>query len=664
MNLLTRNDLAELATRPPSDPAEWIRVQLDTGGIAAGAEALYTSLEHARVEHRLPFALQRAGSIGYSFADPVIEVQCPLMPRVLYGRMTPEVTPRLLDEHFGAHRLLDDHVIGSRQRGQRIEEAVTHILVRDTGNGTASKTEFFQFSFQEELKRRGLDEKVQVVRALDLGIYDEGAVVQLLPCGVTYTNVLAPDVARIVSESVEGRRVLEDLLWSAPDRQVRVVLRHCGNIDPDSIDDYLRRAQGYQALSRALFQMTPEQVIDELKLSGLRGRGGAGFPTWLKWHLTRSQPALPRYVICNGDEGDPGAFMDRSVLESDPHTVLEGMILAAYAMGSSQGYFYIRAEYPRAVERVQRAIDQARGVGLLGKNILGSGFDFDAKVRLGAGAFVCGEETALIASIEGKRGSPSPRPPYPSVRGLWGKPTAINNVETLAIVPAILLKGGAWYASHGTETSKGTKVFAVTGKVRNAQLIEVPMGTTLRQIVFEVCGGVLDGHEIKAVQTGGPSGGVIPASLLDTPVSYETLQQLGSIMGSGGMLVMEKADSMVEVAKFYLKFCVDESCGKCAPCRIGGYQLLQVLDRISRGRGNAGDLALIQRICHAMQKASLCGLGQTAPNPVLSTVRYFGEEYRAFIEGGPSYARKISRASSAAHAAPAPSTPAPAPVAP
>jgi NADP-reducing hydrogenase subunit HndC len=663
MKTLTRQDLAELAARPPSDPSEWVRVQLDTGGIAAGAEALCTALEHARVEQHLTFVLQRAGSIGYSFADPVVEVQSTLMPRVLYGQMTPEVAPRLIDEHFGARRLLDDHVIGSRQRGLRIEEPVTHILVRDTGNGSASKTEFFQFSFQEELKRRGLGGHVQVVRALDLGIYDEGAVVQLLPGAVTYTNVLAPDVARIVSESVEGHRIIDDLLWSSPDKQVRVVLRHCGIIDPDSIDDYLRRANGYQALAKALFQMTPEQVIDEMKASALRGRGGAGFPTWLKWQLTRSQPRLPRYVICNGDEGDPGAFMDRSVLESDPHTVLEGMMIAAYAMGSSQGYFYIRAEYPRAVERVQRAIDQAREIGLLGKNILGSGFDFDTKVRLGAGAFVCGEETALIASIEGKRGSPSPRPPYPSVRGLWGQPTAINNVETLAIVPAVLLKGGAWYARYGTETSKGTKVFAVTGKVRNAQLIEVPMGTTLREIVFEVCGGVLDGREIKAVQTGGPSGGVIPASLLETPVSYETLQQLGSIMGSGGMLVMDKGDSMVEVAKFYLRFCVDESCGKCAPCRIGGYQLLQILDRISRGRGNAADLTLIQRICHAMQKASLCGLGQTAPNPVLSTVRYFGEEYRAFIEGGPSYARKVSRTATS-HAAPATSTPASSSVAP
>ncbi len=424
---------------------------------------------------------------------------------------------------------------------------------------------------------------------------------------------------------------------------MRIVLRHCGAIDPDSADDYLHRADGYQALAKVLFTLSPEQVIAELKVSALRGRGGAGFPTWLKWQLTRAQPATQRYVICNGDEGDPGAFMDRSVLESDPHAVLEGMMIAAYAMGASMGYFYIRAEYPKAVERVQRALTQARALGLLGANILGSGFNFDAKIRLGAGAFVCGEETALIASIEGKRGSPSPRPPYPSVRGLWGRPTAINNVETLAIVPAILLRGGAWFASHGTASSKGTKVFAVTGKVRNAQLVEVPMGTTLREIVFEVCGGVLDGKEIKAVQTGGPSGGVIPKALLDTPVSYETLQELGSIMGSGGMLVMDQQNSMVEVAKFYLRFCVDESCGKCAPCRIGGYQLLQILDRISRGRGVPGDIALIHRICHAMQKASLCGLGQTAPNPVLSTLRYFGEEYKAFIEGGAVYARKMNK---------------------
>ncbi len=644
MKKLTRQDLEAFAATPVAESSDWIRVQLDTGGVAAGAETVHAALARARDERLLSFALQRTGSIGYSFADPVVEVQAAGMPRIHYGHVTPEVATRILDEHLLGHRLIDDHVVATRRRSLTLSGPVTQLLVRDTGPEASSKTEFFQFSFTEELKRRGLADRVQVVRALDIGVYDEGAVVQLLPAGVTYANVLAPDVARIVTESIEGGQVIDDLLWKTPDKQVRIVLRHCGDVDPDSLDDYLRRAEGYQGLRRALFECTPEQVIAEMKASCLRGRGGAGFPTWMKWQLTRAQPAPQHYVICNGDEGDPGAFMDRSVLESDPHAVLEGMMIAAYAMGASKGYFYIRAEYPKAVERCERAIKQAREQGLLGANILGSNFSFDAKVRLGAGAFVCGEETALIASIEGRRGSPSPRPPYPSVRGLWGMPTAINNVETLAIVPAILTKGGAWFASFGTETSKGTKVFAVTGKVRNAQLVEVPMGTTLREIIYEVCGGVLDSREIKAVQTGGPSGGVIPVQHLDTHVSYESLQQLGSIMGSGGMLVMDKTDSMVEVAKFYLKFCVDESCGKCAPCRIGGYQLLQILDRISRGRSSAGDLALIQRICQAMQKASLCGLGQTAPNPVLSTLRYFGEEYQAFIEGGPSYARKVSRA--------------------
>jgi NADP-reducing hydrogenase subunit HndC len=648
MNPLTRADLAALAAAPRHDEGDWMRVQLDTGGIAAGAEELFTALEHVRVNEHRAFALRRAGSTGYAFADPVVEVAFKGMPRVHYGRVTAEDAARLVHEHGDAHRLLDDHVVATRERGLQLDAPVTHILVLDTGGAAGGdKTGFFQQSLQEELKRRGLDGRVQVARALDMGIYEEGAVVQLLPSAVTYANVLASDVARIIAQSVEGGEVLPDLLWDRPDRQVRIALRHCGLVDPESLDDYLRAARGYQAFGRALFELSPEEVIAELKVSALRGRGGAGFPVWKKWELTRVQPAPERYVICNGDEGDPGAFMDRSILESDPHAVLEGMMIAAYAMGASRGYFYIRAEYPRAVARIQKAIDEARALGLLGDNILGSGYAFDAKIRLGAGAFVCGEETALIASIEGKRGSPSPRPPYPSVRGLWGMPTAINNVETLAIVPAILLEGGAWFARYGTAASKGTKVFAVTGKVRHAQLVEVPMGTTLRQIVHEVCGGVLDGKEVKGVQTGGPSGGVIPAPLLDTPVSYETLQELGSIMGSGGMLVMDQDDSMVEVAKFYLRFCVDESCGKCAPCRIGGYQMLQLLDRISRGRGQAADLKVIRRICLAMQKTSLCGLGQTAPNPVLSTLRYFGEEYTAFIEGGPSYARKISAAARA-----------------
>jgi NADH:ubiquinone oxidoreductase subunit F (NADH-binding)/(2Fe-2S) ferredoxin len=654
MSPLTRASLEALAAPAAAGQQEWIRVQLDTGGIAAGAEAVLTEFVRLRDQLGLTIAVRRVGSVGYSFADPVVEVKAGAMPRILYGRVTPEVAGQILREHVGKQRLFDDHVLATRQRGTTIAGPVTHILVRDTGPSASNKTEYFQFSLISELKRRGAGDRVQVVRALDLGIYNEGIAVQLLPSGVTYTNVLAPDVARIVSESVLESRVIDDLLWKAPDRQLRIVLRNCGEIDPDSVDDYLRHAQGYQALRRALFELTPEQVIGEMKTSGLRGRGGAGFPTWMKWQLTRAQPSAQRYVICNGDEGDPGAFMDRSVLESDPHSVLEGMIIAGYAMGASRGYFYIRAEYPKAVERIDRAIAQAKEAGLLGDNILGSGFSFTAKIRLGAGAFVCGEETALIASIEGRRGSPSPRPPYPSVRGLWGQPTAINNVETLANIPAILQRGGAWYASHGTEASKGTKVFAVTGKVMNAQLVEVPMGTTLRQIVYEICGGVLDDKEIKAVQTGGPSGGVIPEKHLDAPVSYETLQQLGSIMGSGGMLVMDQHDSMVDVARFYLRFCVDESCGKCAPCRIGGYQMLQILDRISRGRGTADDVVTLRRICSAMQRASLCGLGQTAPNPVLSTLRYFEDEYKAYIEGGPSYARKMSRAPAPASAAATP----------
>ncbi|HPG17124.1 MAG TPA: NADH-ubiquinone oxidoreductase-F iron-sulfur binding region domain-containing protein [Opitutaceae bacterium] len=571
------------------------------------------------------------------------------LPPVLYGGVKADVAPQIVAAHLQSGRLIDDHVIAPAGGAAELASPVTHLLVLDTGVGEA-KTKFFQFSFVEELKRRGFADQVQVVRALDLGVYDEGVVVTLLPAGVTYTNVLAPDVARIVEQSVQGRQVVDDLRWTKPDPQVRIVLRNCGSIDPESLQDYLERAHGYQGL-RAALSRPPEQVIEELKRSGLRGRGGAGFPTWQKWSFTRQQKAEPRCVICNGDEGDPGAFMDRSVLESDPHNVLEGLMIAGYAIGAAHGYFYIRAEYPKAVERVERALVQAREAGLLGRNILGTDFSFDAKIRLGAGAFVCGEETALIASIEGKRGSPSPRPPYPSVRGLWGRPTAINNVETLANVPAILLRGGAWYAGYGTETTKGTKVFAVTGKVKTAQLVEVPMGTTLRSIVFDVCGGVLEDRDIKAVQTGGPSGGVIPDKHLDTPVAYETLQQLGSIMGSGGMIVMDTTDSMVDVAKFFLKFCVDESCGKCAPCRIGGFQMLQILDRISRGRGAAEDIAALRRICQAMQKASLCGLGQTAPNPVLSTLRYFDEEYKAYIEGGPSYARKMARAAGGAEPA-------------
>ncbi len=643
MNPLSLEALKAYAEELTPMPPAWVRVNLDTGGIAAGGKAVRQALIEALAVAGLPYPVLQAGSYGLAFADPVVEVQAPYMARTLYGNVGVSEAKRIVSEHIGQGRLLEDHVIATRQRGENLgEQPTTVILVKDTSCENGDKTVFFQQSIQAEVKRQGLEGKVQVVRALDMGIYREGLVVQLLPSAVTYSRVLASDLTEIISDSVKKNRLLRHIVYRESDPQVRVVLRNCGIIDPESIEDALH-AGAYQALARVLTTQGWEKCIEILKKSGLRGRGGAGFPTWLKWKLTREAVSEQKYVICNADEGDPGAFMDRSVLESDPHSVLEGLILAGYCMGASQGYFYIRAEYPLAVNRVEKAIQQARQRGLLGKNILGTGFHFDAEIRLGAGAFVCGEETALIASIEGKRGSPSPRPPYPSVSGLWQKPTAINNVETLAAVPAILQKGGEWYASYGIGESRGTKVFAVTGKVHLAQLVEVPMGITLRQIVFDVCGGVANGEPIKAVQTGGPSGGVIPEEYLDTPVSYENLQMLGSIMGSGGMLVMDQNDSMVDVARFYLKFCVDESCGKCAPCRIGGYQMLQILERIFRGRGQMEDIALLRRICYTMQNASLCGLGQTAPNPVLSTLRYFENEYRAFIEGGVAYARKFRK---------------------
>ncbi len=619
----------------------WIRVGLDTGGIAAGGKEVLASLREEKDDAGYEVDIRSCGSCGLSFADPTVEVQVEGMPTMLYGAVDAKTAPLILREHIGKGHLLDDHVMATRKRATSLDgEKQTAVLVMDTCVVGGDKTKFFQASFEQELKVHGFGDEIRVYRAFDMGLYDRGLCAQLFPSGVTFSNVLSPDIRRIIKDCLVEGKIVEDLLESESDPQARVVLRNCGKIDPDSLEDSLRNG-GYRGLRRALTEMTPEQVIEEMKASGLRGRGGAGFPTWLKWKLTRDPESQRKYVICNADEGDPGAFMDRSVLESDPHSVLEGLMIAAYAIGASKGYFYIRAEYPLAVERVRQAIEQAREAGLLGRKVLGTDFCFEAAVRLGAGAFVCGEETALIASIEGKRGSPSPRPPYPSVKGLWGMPTSINNVETLACVSAICNRGAEAFARYGTEDSPGTKVFAVTGKVRHAQLVEIPMGYPIRSVIFDICGGVLDGEDIKGVQTGGPSGGVIPEKHLDAPISYESLRELGSIMGSGGMLVMDERDSMVDVAKFYLRFCVDESCGKCAPCRIGGYQMLQIIEKIYRGRGEESDLSQLRHICSAMKSASLCGLGQTAPNPVLSTLRYFEHEYMAFIEGGHAYARKI-----------------------
>jgi len=504
------------------------------------------------------------------------------------------------------------------------------ILIKDTDLNREDKTREFYTYLLDYLRENNLHSQVQAVRVADIGVYDRGLVIKILPDGITYVNLKDTDIKRVVDAAFKDNKVLEDLVFKPKARQHRIVLRNCGKINPESIEEYIA-CGGYAALSKVLGELGQQKLIEEIKTSGIRGRGGAGYPTWMKWNFAREVNSPEKFVICNADEGDPGAYMDRSILEGDPHSVIEGLIIAAFAIGASKGYFYIRAEYPLAVERINEAIRQAHEYGLLGKNILGSSFSLDLDIRLGAGAFVCGEETALISSIEGKRGTPHPRPPYPSVKGLWGKPTVINNVETLANIPEIISKGGKWFSQIGTGTSKGTKVFAVTGKVKNSGLVEIAMGATLREIVMDICGGTLSGKPIKAVQTGGPSGGVIPENLLDTPVDYENLQKLGSIMGSGGMIVMDEDDCMVDIPKFYLGFCVEESCGKCAPCRIGGFQMLGYLTKISEGKGVAGDIGQLRRISLAMQKASLCGLGQTASNPVLSTLKYFENEYLQHI---------------------------------
>jgi NADH:ubiquinone oxidoreductase subunit F (NADH-binding)/NAD-dependent dihydropyrimidine dehydrogenase PreA subunit len=519
------------------------------------------------------------------------------------------------------------------------------ILLKDTNLLQDDRTRDFYTNFLQKLTESNLAEQIQVVRASDVGVYNQGVVIKIMPDNIIYGNVQDTDIQRIINTTIKEGKAIQELLLKREGKQLRIVLRNCGNIDPENIRDYIG-VDGYLALKKVLMEMTPEKVIEEMKKSGLRGRGGAGYPTWMKWKFARGVSASEKYVICNGDEGDPGAYMDRSVLEGDPHSVIEGMVIAAVAIGATKGYFYIRAEYPLAVERIQKAIEDAYAFGLLGKNILDTNFSFDVEVRLGAGAFVCGEETALIASIEGKRGTPRPRPPYPSVKGLWGKPTVINNVETLANIPYILLKGGDNFAKVGTATSKGTKVFAVTGKVRNSGLVEVPMGITLREIVYDICGGTSSGKPLKAVQTGGPSGGVIPTEFLDTPVDYDNLQKLGSIMGSGGMIIMDEDDCLVDIAKFYLGFCVEESCGKCSPCRIGGTQMLKVLERITEGKGKIEDMAMLKRIAFSMQKASLCGLGQTAANPVLSTVRYFEAEYKEHILNKKCPSKKCSQLAS------------------
>ncbi|WP_405345557.1 NADH-quinone oxidoreductase subunit NuoF [Ruminococcus sp.] len=521
----------------------------------------------------------------------------------------------------------------------------SNVLVCGGTGCTSSNSLKIAEKLKEELIKKGLEKEVNVITTGCFGLCALGPIMVVYPEGSFYSMVKIEDIPEIVEEHLNKGRIVTRLLYQETvekdsikslnktafyEKQKRVALRNCGVIDPEKIDDYIAQ-DGYAALGKVLTEMTPEEVIQTMLDSGLRGRGGAGFPTGLKWKFARGNDADQKYVCCNADEGDPGAFMDRSVLEGDPHVVLEAMAIAGYAIGASQGYIYVRAEYPIAVKRLQIAIDQAHEYGLLGEDIFGTGFNFDIKIRLGAGAFVCGEETALMTSIEGKRGEPRPRPPFPAVKGLYQKPTTLNNVETYANIPQIILKGAEWFASMGTEKSKGTKVFALGGKINHTGLVEVPMGTTLRTIIEEIGGGIPGGKKFKAAQTGGPSGGCIPAQHLDIEIDYDNLLAIGSMMGSGGLIVMDETDCMVDIAKFFLEFTVDESCGKCTPCRIGTKRLLEMLEKITKGQGSLELLDEMEELCNYIKANSLCGLGQTAPNPVLSTLHFFRDEYVAHV---------------------------------
>ena len=522
----------------------------------------------------------------------------------------------------------------------------SQVLICGGTGCTSSHSMKIAEAMEKEIKANGLENDVNVVKTGCFGLCALGPIMIVYPEGSFYSRVTVDDVKEIVEEHLVKGRIVKRLLYDETvtetdevkslnetafyKKQKRVALRNCGVIDPENIEEYIAR-DGYAALGKVLTEMKPEDVIQTLLDSGLRGRGGGGFPTGLKWKFAAANQADQKYVACNGDEGDPGAFMDRSILEGDPHVVLEGMAIAGYTIGANQGYIYVRAEYPIAVKRLEIAIKQAYEYGLLGKNIFGTGFDFDIELRLGAGAFVCGEETALMTSIEGHRGEPRPRPPFPAVKGLFGKPTILNNVETWANVPQIILNGAEWHASMGTEKSKGTKVFALGGKIKHTGLVEIPMGTTLREVIDEIGGGIPNGKKFKAAQTGGPSGGCIPAEHFDIPIDYDNLISIGSLMGSGGLIVMDEDDCMVDIAKFFLEFTVDESCGKCTPCRVGTKRLLEILTKITEGKGTLEDIDKMEKLCYYIKDNALCGLGQTAPNPVLSTLKFFRDEYIAHV---------------------------------
>ena len=607
---------------------------------AAGSLAVYEAFKALIAESGSDrVTLGRVGCVGRCDMEPVVTVVAKGTMPVKYVRVTPDIAREIFSRHILGGEIVEEHSMRHVEGWRSISRVATIIGAHEVAGTLEAK-------LVAELKKRGLSEGVFVTRSPFAARHDEGPALHVAPDNITYYGIDQEKIERIVEEHLGANRIVAELQDSQPKasnlfipffgdvhffgKQLRMTLRNCGVIDPESIDEYLA-VRGYEAAARMLDAMTPAQVIESVRRSGLRGRGGGGFPTAEKWRLASLTKAEEKFVICNADEGDPGAFMDRSTIEGDPHTVIEGMIIAGYAIQATRGFVYTRAEYPLAIERLELAIESARKLGILGENVLGSDWSFDIEVRIGAGAFVCGEETALIQSIEGFRGEPREKPPFPTERGLWGCPTVINNVETLANLPVILLDGDEYFRSIGTRQSTGTKVFALAGKVRHTGLIEVPMGTTLREVIYEIGGGIIGDKRFKAVQTGGPAGGCLPEEFLDTSVDYESLKEAGSIMGSGGMIVMDESTCMVDVAKFFLEFMVDESCGQCTPCRAGTALMHGILEKITSGRATMADLEKLEGLCGVVGKASLCGLGKCAPNPVISTLRYFRHEYEEHI---------------------------------
>lgn len=615
---------------------------------ASGAKEVYKEFEKMiKASGRKDIILHQTGCTGHCSSEPIVGIFTPGSIPVKYGQVTPQKAFEIFTKHVQG--------LGGPVVEDILDKKTTRLYKNEfiffAGGEAQDKCNALIDVFSAKLKNNNLTDQVKIASGMSLSLYGEDIDPNLITCYVFperiyYKNIQESDLGEIIESHIKNNKIVDRLVGEFKiqnhffehygdveyfNHQLRLTLKNCGIIDPESIDEYIYY-QGFEALAHCIENETSESIIESIKTAGLRGRGGGGFPTAVKWNFTYQTKSDDKYVICNADEGDPGAFMDRSMLEGDPFSIIEGMIIAGYTVKASKGFIYIRAEYPLAIKRLENALTLAGTYNLLGKNILGSGFDFDIELRLGAGAFVCGEETALIHSIEGERGMPRPRPPYPSLQGLWGKPTIINNVETFANIPLIFLYGPKWFASIGTECSKGTKVFALAGKINQTGLVEVPMGTTLRDIIFKNGGGIKDGKKFKAVQTGGPSGGCLPEEYLDTIVDYDSLNQAGSIMGSGGMIVLDEDDCMVDIAKFFLEFTQNESCGKCTPCREGTMRMLEILQRITDGKGEMEDIAKLERLGSLIKKSALCGLGQTAPNPVLSTLRYFRDEYEAHVK--------------------------------